>query len=76
MKREIAKERAHDCPKRLANYGLNLPVSIPTLGKSLAHFYVAQIAQIKRIYYLLLGQRRAGTLSCKVRPESGAHCLL
>ncbi len=58
-KRDRNAERAHDCPKRHANYGPSSPVSIPTLGESLAQFYVAQIAQNKRIYYLLFGRRLA-----------------
>ncbi len=52
-KRDRGAERAHDCPKRHANYGPSSPVSIPTLGESLAQFYAAQIAQIKRVYHLL-----------------------
>ncbi len=43
-------ERAHDCPKRHANYGPSLPVSIPTFGKSLAQFDFAQIAQIQSLH--------------------------
>ena len=31
-KRDRDTERAHDCPKRHANYGPSLPASIPTLG--------------------------------------------
>ncbi len=65
-KRNIDTERAHDCPKRHANYGPSSSVSIPTLGKSLAQFYVAQIAQIKRIYYLLFGRRLAQCLVAQV----------
>ncbi len=61
-KRDSDTERAHDCPKRHANHGPSSPVSIPTLGESLAQFYVAQIAQIKRIYYLLFGRHLAQCL--------------
>ncbi len=45
-KRDRDTGTALDCQKRHANYGPSLPVSIPTLGKFLAQFYVAQIAQI------------------------------
>ncbi len=61
------KDRAHDCPKRHANYGLSSPVSIPTLGESLAQFYVAQFAQIKRIYYFLFGRHLAQCLVAQGR---------
>ncbi len=49
-KRDSVTERAHDCPKRHANYGPSLPVSIPTFGKFLPQFYVAQIAQIQSVH--------------------------
>ncbi len=45
-KRDRNTGRAHDGPKRHANYGPSLPVSIPTLGESLAQVCTAQIAQI------------------------------
>ncbi len=75
-KRDRHTENALDGSKRHANYGLSLPMSIPTLGESLAQFYVAQIAQIQSIYYLLFGRRlcrsawrrRAATSSSKVGP--------
>ncbi len=51
--RDRDTERACDGPKRHANYGPSLPVSIPTLGESLAQFYVAQIVQMKKVYHLL-----------------------
>ncbi len=54
-KRDSATEKAYDYPKRHANYGLSSPVSIPTLGEFLTQVCAAQIAQIKRIYYFLLG---------------------
>ncbi len=41
-KRDREAVRAHDCPKRHANYGLSSPVSNPTLGESLAQMWVAQ----------------------------------
>ena len=44
-KRNRATERARDGPKRHANYGPSLPVSIPTLAESLAQVCAAQIAQ-------------------------------
>ncbi len=50
-KRDRDTERACDGPKRYANYGPSLPVSMPTLGESLAQIYVVQIAQTKGIYY-------------------------
>ncbi len=78
-KRDNDTERAYDCPKRHANCGPSLPVSIPTLGESLVQVYVAQIAQIARAW---LAQNpassgawsgaRAATSSCKVGTESGA----
>ncbi len=64
-KRDSDIERADDCPKRHANCGPSSPVSIPTLGESLAHFYVAQIAQIKGIYYLLFGRHLAKCLAAE-----------
>ncbi len=75
-KRDRHTENALDGPKRHANYGLSLPMSIPTLGESLVQFYVAQIAQIQSIYYLLFGRRlcrsawrrRAAASSSKVGP--------
>ncbi len=66
-KRDSDTERAHECPKRHANYGPSLPVYIPTFGKSLAQFYVAQIAQIKRICYLLFGGHLAQYLAVQGR---------
>ncbi len=41
-KRDRDTERACDGPKRRANYGLSLTVSIPTPGESLAQIWVAQ----------------------------------
>ncbi len=41
-KRYRDTERARDGPKRHANYGPSLPVSIPTLGESLAQVWLAQ----------------------------------
>ena len=82
-KRDRDTERARGGPKRHANYGPSLPVSIPTLGKSLAQIYIAQIAQIKGIYYWGFKRRlercaavQGGHIECKVGPESGAHLLL
>ena len=49
-KRDRDTGRACDGPKRHANYGPSLPVSIPTLGESLAQVYVAQIAQIAQVW--------------------------
>ena len=50
-KRDSDTERAQDCPKRHANCGPSLPVSIPTLDDSFAQVYVAQIAQIQSVYH-------------------------
>ncbi len=82
-KRERETERARDCPKKHANYGPSLPASIPTLGKSLAQFYVAQIAQIQSVYCFPFRRlercvaAQGGHTKCKVGPEeSGAHFLL
>ena len=82
-KRDRDSERACDGLKRHANYGSSLPVSIPTLGEFLAQIYIAQIAQIKGIYYWGFRRRlewwvaaQGGHIRCKVGPESGAHFFI
>ncbi len=67
-KRDKDAERARDGLKRHANYGPSLPESIPTLGESRAQIYVAQIAQIKGIYY---GGFRLCLEACAA--EQGGH---
>ncbi len=42
QKRDRDTERARNDPKKCANYGLSLPVSIPTPGDSLAQIWLAQ----------------------------------
>ena len=58
-------------------------MSIPTLGEFLAQIYIAQIAQIKGIYYWGFRRRlewwvaaQGGHIRCKVGPESGAHFFI
>ena len=53
-KRDRHTERARDGPKRHANHGPSLLVSIPTLGESIAQVCAAQIAQIQSVYHFPL----------------------
>ena len=82
-KRDSDTERAHDCPKRHANCGPSLPVSIPTLDDSFAQVYVAQIAQIQSVYHFPFRRsfwsgawRHLGHIESKVGPKSGAIFLI
>ncbi len=79
-KKDRDTERARDCPKRHANYGPSLPVSIPTPGESLAQLRLAQRRRTRRS----LDKWRAGsggawwrrkvdTSKNKVGSAPGAH---
>ncbi len=79
-KRDRDTERARDGPKRHANYGPSLSVSIPSNGESVVSLNCAKMAHEKRA--VAHGFRRLelwvaaqdGHIGCKVGPEeSGAH---
>ncbi len=82
-KRDSDTERAQDCPKRHANCGPSLPVSIPTLDDSFAQVYVAQIAQIQSVYHFPFRRsfwsgawRRLSHIESKVGQKSGANFFI
>ncbi len=79
-KRDRHTERAHDCQKRHANYGPSLPVSIPTLGESLARkFTWRKLRKLRSLVGIEAGvirrlERSLGGHKYKVGPEeTGAH---